>query len=229
MARDFLCRRAGRLYYNIISLKSEPEVAVLSFLPLTSMMSHPVASSQDNANNTTDHSCFMDLGQQLVNLTYPCPVNDVRNATDFSFVLICAFLIFFMKGGFVMLEYGACNIGPVGRRLLLRMKVIDTVLGALTFWLVGYSIAFSPNNSPFEFNKAQFKDLEMDPHHLEIAKSTELWEFHFAFAANAATVVTGAVVGRVQLLGYVVGTIALTGMNVGCGMTSMIVRILALP
>lgn len=161
--------------------------------------SHPAATNSSGA-------C---LPSSLALENISCPITDIRNATDFAFVLICAFLIFFMKAGFIMLEYGACNLGPVGQRLLLRMKVVDTVLGALTFWLVGYSIAFEPKD--FSFNSAQFKDLESDSHHIEEAHAAALWEFHFAFAANAATVVTGAVVGRVQLVGYFVGTIVITG------------------
>lgn len=168
-------------------------------------MSHGSSSSHSTASSGHG-SCSLAL-LNAENLT--CPITDVRNATDFSFVLISAFLIFFMKAGFVMLEYGTCNLGPVGRRLLLRMKVIDTVLGALAFWLIGYSIAFTPKH--FDFSHAQFGDLESEEEHLEDAHSAALWEFHFAFAANAATVVTGAVVGRVQLIGYMLGTIAITG------------------
>lgn len=170
-------------------------------------MSNHSSGSSHSAAPSGHGSCSLDV---LKAEAISCHISDVRNATDFSFVLICAFLIFFMKAGFVMLEYGACNLGPTGRRLLLRMKVIDTVLGALAFWLVGYSIAFTPKD--FDFNHLQFADLETGEEHVEQAHSTELWEFHFAFAANAATVVTGAVVGRVQLIGYVLGTIALTGM-----------------
>ena len=86
----------------------------------------------------------------------------------------------------------------VWRLLLLRMKVVDTVLGALAFWLVGYSVGFTPTD--FEFVRAQFEDLETDERHLDAAHSAALWEFHFAFAANAATIVTKPSLGACNWL-----------------------------
>lgn len=90
---------------------------------------------------------------------------------------------------------------------ILIKNVFDASLGAICWWLLGYGFACglpsdATNFSSFIGTDSYALDIEMS------SKST--WLFQWAFAATAATIVSGAVAERVTFGCYIVYSIVLT-------------------
>jgi len=122
------------------------------------------------------------------------------------------FLVFFMQCGFGMLEAGAVSRKNV--RNILVKNVMDACLGALTFWLVGYGVAYGGNGSFMgdeHFFGGECLDDYFNPSKT-CGHSYIDWFFQFAFAATAATIVSGAVAERTHFACYFIYSIVLTGL-----------------
>jgi len=116
-----------------------------------------------------------------------------------------------MKAGFIMLEASYCRLKDV----LLRLKILDMLIGGMGFWLFGYTFLIAGDGSPlnkfvggWSFVKEQFSKSDS----ADVFTNEAYWQLHFAFAGNAATIVTGAVLGRVQMPGYLIGTLVITSL-----------------
>ncbi len=57
---------------------------------------------------------------------------------DYAWVLICAFLVFFMQAGFAMVEAGFCRSKNAVN--LMRKNLMDFVMDSLVFFATGYAI-----------------------------------------------------------------------------------------
>ena len=102
-----------------------------------------------------------------------------------------------MQAGFVMLETGGCGLNAMGMNHLIRMKIADTCISVLAFWLLGYRFQYGEGNEYIGWYWGSAA---------KVGNPKKQWMFNFAFAANAATIVTGAVVGRTKLSGYLIGS-----------------------
>ena len=131
---------------------------------------------------------------------------DLSVLTDNVFVLICAALVVFMQAGFAMVEAGLTRAKNAAHMMLKNL--LDFVVGATGFALVGYHIAFS-GASYFGFDwlwgspdspAPGAENLTMPVHFL----------FNMAFAAAAATIVSGAVAERVKFRAYFVYAVAIS-------------------
>ncbi|CAM9152689.1 unnamed protein product [Ascophyllum nodosum] len=104
-----------------------------------------------------------------------------------------------MQVGFAMLEVG--SISPKNTKAVLIKNIIDAALGAICWWTVGHGFAYGKDaggfigTSDFAFANS---DLQFQEEGINFAK----WFFHWAFAATAATVVSGAVAERVKMIAY---------------------------
>jgi len=121
----------------------------------------------------------------------------LSNATQI-WILIAAFLVFWMHAGFTMLEAGSVQHKNA---VNIMFKNIGTVsIGAICYYLIGYGLAYGEDNAG-EGSEAFIsvggfanKDMGNDNRHF--------FFFQFAFAATAATIVSGAVAGRINLPAY---------------------------
>ena len=105
--------------------------------------------------------------------------------------MITAFLVFFMQAGFAMVEAGFVRSKNVTNILMKNM--LDCCLGSIAFWAVGWAFAYgfvqggSANGfigtSQFFLGGGFGGDYAS-------------WIFQFAFAATAATIVSGAMAER---------------------------------
>ena len=126
--------------------------------------------------------------------------------TDNVFILICAALVVFMQAGFAMVEAGLTRAKNAAHMMLKNL--LDFVVGATGFALIGYHIAFS-GASYFGFDwlwgapdspAPGADNLTMPVHFL----------FNMAFAAAAATIVSGAVAERVKFRAYFIYAVAIS-------------------
>jgi len=126
-------------------------------------------------------------------------------AMDTMWLLICAVLVFFMQCGFAMVEAGAVRHGSV--KSILFKNLLDPCFAALTFWAFGYGFAYGGSDDPNVFIGDKFFFLS----NFESVDSYANFLFQWAFAATAATIVSGAVAERCKIEAFFMYNILLTG------------------
>ncbi|CAM9857351.1 unnamed protein product [Discosporangium mesarthrocarpum] len=136
---------------------------------------------------------------------------DIRTDLDTLWLMIGAILVFFMQTGFAMLEVGSVSIKNT-KNILIK-NVGDASLGAICWWLLGFGVAFGTDKGRFIGSDSfalKGKFFESDDGTLTNGYSYASWLFQWAFAATAATIVSGAVAERVSFTAYVIYSIVLT-------------------
>ena len=137
--------------------------------------------------------------------------DQIAFALDNITLLICAVLVLFMQAGFAMLEAGL-NTAKTAVNILSK-NLMDLSVGVLLYFLVGYGLMY-----PGEFNGylgfAGVGISDFDPADAAPGALHPQVDFLFqvAFAATAATIVSGAVAGRMKFGAYVVYSAILTGL-----------------
>lgn len=124
----------------------------------------------------------------------------VASGVNNLWVLVISFLIFFMHAGFAMLEAGQVRSKNVANQLTKNMFTWS--LGVLVYFLVGAGISGVVGGNPISEAFG----------YINGGSDTWIgWLFGAVFAMTAATIVSGAVAGRVRLSAYLVYTVALAG------------------
>ncbi|MGA9382714.1 MAG: ammonium transporter [Phormidium sp.] len=147
---------------------------------------------------------------------------ELKVALDTLWVVIAAFLVFFMNAGFCMLETGFCREKNAVN--VLAKNLIVFALSTLAFWVIGFSLMFADgndfigglggmflngqDNSPAtgDAYKGIFGALNWTGVPLE-AK----FLFQLVFAGTAATIVSGAVAERIKFLDFLIFSVLLVG------------------
>ncbi len=138
-------------------------------------------------------------------------VNEAAFAIDNFFLFICAVLVLFMQGGFAMLESGM-NSAKNTTNVLFK-NVMDMSAGILLYYIIGYSLMY-PGEFNGYFGFAGF-GISEDPVDAAVAGALDTqvdWFFQAVFAATAATIVSGAVAGRMKIASYLIYSVILTGL-----------------
>lgn len=140
----------------------------------------------------------------------PTQADELAFAIDNLTMFIAAVLVLFMQAGFAMVEVGF-NSSKNATNILFK-NVMDMGLGALLYFFIGYGIMYSgAANGIFGFAGVGIPaqdaiDLGYLPHF-----QTDFL-FQVAFAATAATIVSGAVAGRMQFRAYLIYSAVITGL-----------------
>jgi len=122
---------------------------------------------------------------------------------DTMWVLLAAYLVFFMQPGFAMLEAGltraknACNI--------LAKNFMDFSVASIVYFLVGYAFMFGEGNSFIGLSGFGLMGFESDGVPIWAA-----WMFQAVFAGTAATIVSGGMAERTKFTSYLMATMVLT-------------------
>lgn len=130
---------------------------------------------------------------------------------DNMFLFVCAVLVLFMQAGFAMVEAGFNSAKNTIN--ILAKNVMDMGFGVMIFWLVGYGIMYGDAiiDGWLAFGgigiSSEAPAAEAGALHPQVD-----WLFQVAFAATAATIVSGAVAGRMKFAGYIVYSIIVTGL-----------------
>jgi len=131
-------------------------------------------------------------------------IQQTQHDADAMWLLVAAALVFFMQTGFAMLCAGL--VRAKNTKNILLKNVLDACAGALGFWSVGYAFAYGEagGGNPFIGNTYFFMT------NFEETATYQGWLFQFAFAATAATIVSGAVAERTMMSAYLCYSFALT-------------------
>lgn len=120
-------------------------------------------------------------------------------------MFICAVLVLFMQAGFAMLEVGL-NAAKNAVNILFK-NLMDLAIGVLLFLLIGYGLMYPGADYEgkwFGF-AGSFVTRDADAPNLETGWSNSAdFLFQVAFAATAATIVSGAVAGRMKFGAYLI-------------------------
>ncbi|MBT4847282.1 MAG: ammonium transporter, partial [Planctomycetaceae bacterium] len=126
------------------------------------------------------------------------------------FMMLCAVLVILMQPGFAMLEVGL-NSQKNTINILFK-NVMDLSVGVILFFFIGYGIMYPGDefNNYFGFAGSMVSTDEG----LFSGDYSNAADFLFqvAFAATAATIVSGAVAGRMKFVAYLIFSALLTGL-----------------
>src|SRR5580765_1121776 len=130
------------------------------------------------------------------------------NPINTMWVLVTAFLVFFMQAGFMMLEAGFARSRETINVLL--EGVIDTCLCGILFWGWGFAWMFG-SGSGFIGNQYYFLQHIPDTYGSSGVATLAFFLFQFAFADCTSTITSGAMVGRTGFIGDLLYSVVVSG------------------
>lgn len=146
--------------------------------------------------------------------------DEAKYIADTLWVLVAAFLVFFMQAGFAMVESGFTRAKNAVN--ILMKNLMDFSMGSIAYWAIGFAIMFGAGNA-FMGTSGWFVPSET----LEAGAATSssifsalewssvptyaAWLFQLVFAATAATIVSGAMAERTQFKSYLIYSVFITG------------------
>ena len=130
---------------------------------------------------------------------------ELKTILDTVFLLLCSILVIFMNAGFGMLEAGFCRQKNAVN--ILAKNLIVFAVATLAYWAVGYALMYGEGN-PFIglsgfFFSGDPAPYGNDPFPDAVPESVSFL-FQVAFAATAATIVSGAVAERVKFGAFLI-------------------------
>jgi len=133
--------------------------------------------------------------------------DDVQVNLDNVFVLVAAVLVIFMQAGFALVEAGLTRAKSVAN--IMMKNLMDFCAGAVAFFAVGYAIAFGAGNDFFGSKGWFLGDGAFQYGTLTVPVT---FLFQVAFAATAATIVSGAMAERTKFKSYFVYSVFISGL-----------------
>jgi Amt family ammonium transporter len=130
-------------------------------------------------------------------------VEAVQTNLDNVWVLLCGVLVIFMQAGFALVEAGLTRAKSVAN--IFMKNLMDFCAGAVAFLAVGFAIAFGGDLDGFgKFFGADGFFLGDGAFAYGTLTPTVFFTFQVAFAATAATIVSGAMAERTKFTAYLV-------------------------
>src|SRR4051794_18459245 len=134
--------------------------------------------------------------------------NDIVSPINTVWVLVTAFLVFFMQAGFMALEAGFARSRETVNILL--ECVFDTCLCGLLYWAIGFAFQFGAGNGLIG-HQFFFLHGMTDSYGSTGVAFMAFWLFQFAFADTASTITSGAMVGRTSFKGDILYSTCVSG------------------
>ncbi len=126
---------------------------------------------------------------------------------DNLWVILCAFLVFFMHAGFSLLECGLCRRRNAASILVKNFLVV--ALGSVAYYLVGFGVMFG-DGGPLAGVLAAGPPTSAN---VPAGLSADVFVFfQLVFAATAATIVSGAVAERTRIEPFFLVTALITAL-----------------
>lgn len=139
----------------------------------------------------------------------PDPAGSVTLAADpsapvnFVWVLVAAFLVFFMQAGFALVEAGMTRAKNTVN--ILTKNVLDFCMAALAFWAFGFALMFGGSALASGLDQGNafigYSGFFLSSEAYDVT-TVLYWLFQMVFAATAATIVSGAMAERTKVTTY---------------------------
>ena len=216
----FLLGMVASVVMPAVALAQDEATATAQDEAATPADDEPVASAEPEGNPKG-----WNEGDPVADLSYD-DANDY--AINSLIMFICAVLVIFMQAGFAMVEIGLNSAKNAIN--ILSKNVMDFCVGVLLFLFIGYSLMYPGDNWIYEGYLGTPNAFISRDSQVEEKDGVEVWAappaysdgayasnsadflFQVAFAATAATIVSGAVAGRLKFGGYLIYTAILTGL-----------------
>lgn len=144
-------------------------------------------------------------------------LSETEYAIDNMMLFLTAVLVLFMQAGFALVETGL-NASKNAVNIMMK-NFMDLVVGVLLFFVVGYGMMYPGESIYLKVGEAKLWGFgqmgigeEADPAKAGNLHSQADFLFQCAFCATAATIVSGAVAGRMQFRAYLIYTAVITGL-----------------
>ncbi|CAN5481591.1 ammonium transporter [soil metagenome] len=156
------------------------------------------------------------VGLVTVGLAEPAFAVGVPEEPDTQYILnnlwvfIAGVLVLFMQAGFALVEAGLTRAKSVAN--IMMKNLMDLCAGVLAFAAIGYSIAYGPDEllgGLFGAGGWFLNPADYDESSLTLATS---FFFQVAFAATAATIVSGAMAERTKFKSYFIYSFIITAL-----------------
>lgn len=133
-------------------------------------------------------------------------VETVQANLDNVFLMLCAVLVFFMQAGFAMVEAGLTRGKNVGN--IMMKNLMDLAVAVIAFAAVGFAFAYGDTVGGFIGGSGFFLGTGG---YDNVTREVDFF-FQLAFAATAATIVSGAMAERTKFKAYAVYSVFLTAL-----------------
>lgn len=150
------------------------------------------------------------------------PTATLKVGLDTVWVMIAAFLVFFMNLGFGMVESGLCRVKNTVN--ILAKNFIVFAIASISFWIIGWGLMFGNGNDFFGLQGLLFAagadnspatgDAYQGVYAAISWAGVPFWAkffFQLVFAGTAATIVSGVVAERIKFLSFIVFSFILVG------------------
>ena len=144
----------------------------------------------------------------------PETIDEVKVVLDSIFLLIASVLVIFMNAGFGMLETGFCRQKNAVN--ILSKNLIVFAIATIAYWAIGYALMYGEGSGfiglqGFFFNgdPAPYGN---DPYPEAVPEAISFL-FQVAFAATAATIVSGAVAERIKFDAFLIFSFLLVAVS----------------
>ncbi|EDX87377.1 ammonium transporter [Synechococcus sp. PCC 7335] len=137
--------------------------------------------------------------------------DDVQIVLDNIWIVVAAILVIFMNAGFGMLETGFCRQKNAVN--ILAKNLIVFALATLSFWALGFALAFGEGNGLFGLSGFFLAGSDPTEPVFGTLTTPVFFLFQAAFAGTAATIVSGAVAERVKFSSFIVFSVLLTAIS----------------
>lgn len=127
---------------------------------------------------------------------------DPTVALDFVWMLVAAFLVYFMQAGFAMVEAGFCRAKNATN--LMMKNLLDFVMGSLAYFIIGFALMYGADKAGIVGTTGWFMSGNYD------VTAYRDFMFQVVFAATAATIVSGAVAERLKFSSYLIYSIVIS-------------------
>ena len=144
----------------------------------------------------------------------PEDLEQVKIVLDSIFLLFCSVLVIFMNAGFGMLETGFCRQKNAVN--ILSKNLIVFAIATIAYWAIGFGLMYGEGN-PFIGLSGFFFAGDGTPYgdgnYPEAVPAAISFLFQVAFAATAATIVSGAVAERIKFDSFLIFSFLLVAVS----------------
>jgi ammonium transporter, Amt family len=133
-------------------------------------------------------------------------------ALDTLWVMLAATLVFFMQAGFALVESGLQSARNVVN--ILMKNLMDFSIASIGFWAIGFALMFGAGNALVGTSGwfLQGGDEVFDSLSWTVVPLEAKFFFQMVFAGTAATIVSGAIGGRVKFSTYLLFSLGMTAL-----------------
>ncbi|EDV19694.1 putative ammonium transporter 1 [Trichoplax sp. H2] len=140
------------------------------------------------------------IASNVTSTKNPWQLNTLEYNVIGIFHIVTGLIVFFMQTGFAFLEAG--SVRSKNTTNILIKNVVDMLIGAISYWAVGYAFAFGDGNT---FIGTKYFLLINLP-----GPGYSFWWCNYVYAATAASIVSGAVAERIKFTSYLVYSAVIT-------------------